>query len=171
MILKFLKYLESYLHSNHTPLYHFTTSFVLNEILRSNTLNVGYYKNPIKDEFNYFVSLTRNKFFKNVRKSNIRIELDKNKLRNNYKLIPYDYFIHSNIEIYPKSNMKRKNNFEFEEIIIQNIENVHLYILSINFDDIESYFKSRYDILFFQEKHNISFDITIKEQKIIINNV
>jgi len=171
MIVKWLKYLESYLKSNHAPLYHFTTSFVLNEILRSDILNMEYYKNPLFDSRDYFVSLTRNKFFTNFRKSDTRIELDKNKLRNKYQIISYDYFIHSKMEFYPKSNLKRKKEYEFEEIILKNIGNLHLYIMSVNFDSLEPYYKSKYDILLYHQKYNITFDIFIKEQKIDINYV
>lgn len=80
-------------------------------------------------------------------------------------------FIHSKLEIYPKSSLKRKKEYEFEEIILKNIENIHLYLLSVNFENIETYYKSKYDILLFQKTYDIKFDITIKEQKIDITYV
>lgn len=73
MFLKFFKFVESYLKSNDAPLYHFTSSFVLNEILLSNKITVGYYKNPYLKDFFYFVSLTRNKNFENYRTANLTI--------------------------------------------------------------------------------------------------
>ncbi len=123
MIIKFIKFLEKYLTSNNAPLYHFTSTFPFNEIIREDKIKVGYYENSYYDKKLYVVSLTRDKNFTNYRKSNIRFELDKNKLKNNYKIIPYDYFIHSKIEKYPKSNLKRVKEIEFEEIILDDKNN------------------------------------------------
>jgi hypothetical protein len=139
MFLKFLKFVESYLKSNDAPLYHFTSSFVLNEILLSNKITVGYYKNPYLKDFFYFVSLTRTKNFENYRTANLSIELNKDKLKNNYKIVPYDYFIHSKMEKYPKSNINRIKEYEFEEIILNDIENLNKYISAI-FSDLNNYF-------------------------------
>jgi len=44
-------------------------------------------------------------------------------------------------------------------------------LLSVNFENIETYYKSKYDILLFQKTYDIKFDITIKEQKIDITYV
>jgi hypothetical protein len=39
---------ESYLDSNHGPLYHYTTTYQFVEILESNTLKVSQFENPVK---------------------------------------------------------------------------------------------------------------------------
>lgn len=157
---------ELYISDNLPPLYHFTSHYTLNNILRTNILNVGYYENPLNSKKIKFVSLTRNKFFKDYRNSNVRIELDKNKLSNNYKIIPYDYFIHSKIEKYPKWNTNRKEKYEFEEIILKDITNLNLFILSLDFNNIEYYYKSEYDISLYNKKYNLDILITIKGKKI-----
>lgn len=158
---------ESYLESNFAPLYHFTSSLILKEILLSDQIDIGYYDNPFNKQNIKFVSLTRNKIFKNYRDSNIRIELDKNKLKNDYKIISYDYFIHSQQEIYPKSNLKRKKEFEFEEIVLKNISNLHKYILSINIDNVDSFYGLKYFLILYIDKYNLNeMSIKINEQKI-----
>jgi hypothetical protein len=65
----------------------------------------------------------------------VNIELDRNKLMKLYKIIPYDFFIHSRIDDKPKSNTKRESTFEFEEIILKDINNVMDYIISIDFQN------------------------------------
>lgn len=171
MFLKFFKFVESYLKSNDAPLYHFTSSFVLNEILLSNKITVGYYKNPYLKDFFYFVSLTRNKNFENYRTANLSIELNKDKLKNNYKIIPYDYFIHSKMEKYPKSNMNRIKEYEFEEIILNDIENLNKYISAINFSDLDNFYKCRNNLENYIFKYGLNIDILIDNKKIDIHNV
>ncbi len=96
------------------PLYHFTNFNGLKGILSSNTLKVG-------DDSSFDsggnvgnVSLTRNK---NMWISNYRIELDGNKLSNNYKITPYAYD-------YDRT--------ETEEYINRDIKNIKNYITGIS---------------------------------------
>jgi len=162
---------ESYLDSNFAPLHHFTTVYTLAEIFSANTLNVGYYQNPYKDKKDYFVSLTRNKNLDlKQRECNVRIDLDRNKLKNYYNIIPYDYFIHDKQEIYPKSNIKRIKEFEFEEIILNNITNLNKYILNIDLTkDMYDIYVRRRDILDYLNKYNIS--LSVRDKKIDIKTI
>ena len=82
------------------------------------------------------VSLTRKKdldlnYYKPF--LDIVVELDTNLLSRKYKIIPYDFFIHSEKEFQAKSDILRKEPFEFEEIILNDIDNIMYYIISVNF--------------------------------------
>lgn len=129
---------ESYLDSSKAPLYHYTNIYSLFKILNDDKLSVGFFENPFLDKSIKFVSLSRNP---NLDLSHYKmdldvvIELDVNKLKNSYKVIPYDFFIRSGKTKYTKSDLRRKEPFEFEEIILKDIENVTSYILSVNFKD------------------------------------
>ena len=97
------------------PLYHFTSFDGLKGILESNTLKVG-------DDSNFetggnpgSISLTRNK---NLWYFPYRIELDGDKLSNNYKITPYQW-----------SGGEHKS--EWEESIDKDIKNIKSYITSI----------------------------------------
>lgn len=127
---------ESYLDSNHAPLYHYTTTYQFIEILESNILKTSPFYSQVGGEKIKIVSLTRNKnldlsYYKPY--LNVIIELDKNKLMKNYKIYPYDYFIHSGKEDKTKSDINRNNPFEFEEMTISDIFHIDKYILSVNF--------------------------------------
>ena len=129
---------ESYLDSNFTPIYHKTTTYDFYKIINENILRTSEVKHPFNNEFIKMVSFTRNpkldlsyfKFFLDV-----VIKLDKNLLNKNYKIIPYDFFINTNKEKFPKSNLSRKEPFEFEEIILKDIDNVIDYIISVDFEN------------------------------------
>lgn len=158
---------ESYLKSNFAPLYHFTTLLTLSEILDDNVLKVGYYDNPFFGKISNFVSLTRNDKFKfKFRKVDCRMKLDRNLLRSNYKIIPYDFFIQSNTEIYPKSDIKRTSYFEFEEVVSDNITNLNNYLISIDFYSIEDIFRI-YKVLSSYVKR-FDTEITLNGKKINI---
>ena len=137
MIKQFFKFIEeSYLKSNKAPLYHFTTLNGFLNIIENNIIRVGEYDNIFKGGNIKFISLTREgKLDLNHYKIDIdiRLELDKNELSKKYKIIPYDFFIQSGKENKPKSNIKRKEPFEFEEIILEDIKNIDKYIISVNF--------------------------------------
>jgi hypothetical protein len=129
---------ESYLNSNFAPLYHRTTSYQIFDIINTNVLKMTNFNNPFKDEKIKMVSLTRNKYLNLEYYKpflDVNIELDRNKLMKIYKIIPYDFFIHSKIEDKPKSNTKRESPFEFEEIILKDINNIMDYIISIDFQN------------------------------------
>jgi hypothetical protein len=129
---------ESYLDSSKAPLYHYTDIYTFFKILNDNKLNVGFFENPFLDSSVKFVSLSRNPdldFTYYKFNLDVVIELDNNKLRNNYKLIPYDFFIKSEKTKYSKFDTRRKEPFEFEEVILEDINNIISYILSVNFRD------------------------------------
>lgn len=129
---------ESYLNSNFAPLYHKTTTWGIFDIISSNVLKMSEYDNIFNGEKIKMVSFTRDKslsldYYKPF--LDVVIELDTNLLKGNYKILKYDFFIHSNKEDKPKSNIYRKEPFEFEEIILKDIENISDYIISINFQN------------------------------------
>lgn len=135
-IYNFNKFDESYLESNFAPLYHYTTTWGFYDIITSNTLKRSKIKHPFFGDDIEIVSLTRNKnlnfdYFKFF--IDVVIEFDATRLKSKYKIQPYDFFIHTNKEKYPKSNLGRENPFEFEETITSDIENVIEYIVSIDF--------------------------------------
>lgn len=137
MIKKFINFIkETYLESNKATLYHFTSLDSFLNIIENNKIKVGEYDNPFKGKNIKFVSLTRKSKLDLTHYKidiDIRLELDKNELSKRYKIIPYDYFINKNKEEYPKSSINRKQPFEFEEIILEDIINIDRYIISINF--------------------------------------
>ena len=127
---------ESYLESNFAPLYHYTAPFEFIEIIKTNTLNVGFYDNIFNKKKIKILSLSRSKklnfdYYKPFK--DVIIELKTHKLRENYKIYKYDFFIHRGIEIYTKSIPTRIQPFEFEEIILTDVHNIIDYISSITF--------------------------------------
>lgn len=140
MIKKFNNFFidESYLESGYAPLYHHTTTYGFINIINEDRLKKTDIENPLNSEKVKMVSLSRNKnldlsYYKfNI---DVVIELDTNKLNKNYKIIPYDFFIHLKKEDKPKSSILRNSPFEFEEIILSDIENITEYIISVNFKD------------------------------------
>ena len=78
---------------------------------------------------------------------------DKNKmLLDGYRLYPYNYFIQSGKEYYPKSNVLRSNPFEFEEATNVNITNIDKYIMYVDFLG-ESLFDSSESINILKKKN------------------
>ena len=112
---------ESYLDSNYAPLYHNTTTYAFTDIIIDNKLKKTEFENSYNGKKIKMVSLTRKK------------DLDLNLLSRKYKIIPYDFFIHSEKEFQAKSDILRKEPFEFEEIILNDIDNIMYYIISVNF--------------------------------------
>ena len=141
--MKYLKSLEeSYLLSNRAPLYHLTDIITLYDILIDNTLKRTEFDNISKDKVINMVSLTRNpdlnlSYYKEF--LDVVIEFDIDKLNSKYKIIPYDFFINNKKEIHAKSSIMRKSPFEFEEIILNDIDNIIVYIISLNFKDDSIY--------------------------------
>lgn len=137
--MKYIKSLEeSYLLSNRAPLYHLTDIMSLYDILSDNKLKRTEFDNIFKDKVINMVSLTRNSdlnlsYYKEF--LDVVIELDRDMLNSKYKIIPYDFFINNKKEIHAKSSIMRKSPFEFEEIILKDIDNVISYIISLNFKD------------------------------------
>jgi len=162
----FLKNYESYLLSNFAPLYHYTDMKSFINILITNKIEKTRMEHPFKGSKIKMVSLSR---LKNLDLGYLKpfldivIELDKNKLNKKYKIIPYDFFICSRKEIYPKSNLKRKEHFEYEEIIIDDIDNILGYIISVDFRNGSIFDRDINDILDILEKNNIKIYTDGKE--------
>lgn len=139
---------ESYLDSNHAPLYHFTNNFYLESILEENELTVGWFENPFFNSKLKIISFSRNKNLNLEHYKddiNVIICLDKDKLINKgYRFYPYDFFIQNRKETLPKSNIKRKEPFEFEEATLKNISNLDNFLLYIDFigDSLYDSYKS-----------------------------
>jgi len=141
---------ESYLDSNNAPLYHYTNIIQFIDIFEKNILNRGDFENPINKENLKIVSLTRNpKLDMSYYKFDLDVvlELNKDLLMKNYKIIPYDYFINKGVEDNPKSSLKRKEPFEFEEIILSDVSNLDRYLISINFINNSIFYKDILNIL------------------------
>lgn len=165
-MLDFNNYIEeSYLISNNAPLYHLTSIQPLKEIIKLDTLNVGYYENPLNNKQIQFVSLTRkiDLDLSKHRKANIRLEFNTNLLKQNYKIIPYDYFIHSKQEDKQKWNIERIKPFEYEEIIIKDITDLHKYLVSINFEEDNDIYSDFRNLLEYITKYNIIIKLKNKE--------
>ena len=111
-------------------LYHFTNSNSLNKILEEDKMTGSFMYEENGVEF-YGVSTTRNKnlnYDKN--KNNIRITLNGDKLSNNYKIMPRDYW---NREYNVPDNPQTID--EDEEVILtpkHHIFNIKTYIVSID---------------------------------------
>lgn len=139
MIYKFDKFSidESYLESNHAPIYHLTNNFNLEFILDENELKLGWVENPFFNKKIKIVSFTRNKNLdlSHYKESiNVILSIDKNKLIiDGYKLYPYDFFVNIGKENLPKSNGNRKYPYEFEEASIKSISNLDNYLISVDF--------------------------------------
>jgi hypothetical protein len=163
---------EGYLDSNHAPLYHFTDNWYLRRIVRTNSLQVGFFEHDINSDSDKknIVSLTREKNFKILHKNfTVKICLDKNKLVNGYKISPYDFFIKNGTEIYSKWNTKRIKPFESEEIVYYDIDNLNRYILYIDFFDISYLYECLDDIRDYIDKNNV--EIRVSEKIINLNDL
>jgi hypothetical protein len=74
------------------PLYHYTSTDALKSILQSNKIK-GSFMYEVNEKELYGVSTTRNKNFQyDPQRTNVRITLDGDKLSNNYKITPRDYW-------------------------------------------------------------------------------
>ena len=112
------------------PLYHYTSADGLKSILQSNKIK-GSFMYEVNEKELYGVSTTRNKNFQyDPQRTNVRITLDGDKLSNNYKITPRDYWERQyNIPDNPQTVD------EDEEVILTPkgyIDNIKNYILSID---------------------------------------
>lgn len=151
--------IDSYLDSNNAPLYHFTDAWTLiNMILEDNSLKIGNFKHPTEMGDKNILSLTRDINFKlKHRDSEVMICLDKNKLINKYKIVPYDFYIHTKKDSHKKWEIDRKR-FENEEIIYTEIKDLNKYILYIKFIDINIYNEYKKQLSKFIDKYNIKIE-------------
>lgn len=148
--MNFRSFLESYLKSGRQPIYHITDTVSLISIINDNLLKVSSHKNILNNKPINMVSFTRNpkldlSYYKDC--LDVIIEIDFDKLSKKYKIIPYDFFVNSGKENLPKSNLRRTSEFEFEEIIIGDVENIMDYIISIDFRNDSIYNMGISDIL------------------------
>jgi hypothetical protein len=112
------------------PLYHYTSTDALKSILQSNKIKGSFMYEVNKKEL-YGVSTTRNKNFQyDPQRTNVRITLDGDKLSNNYKITPRDYWERQyNIPDNPQTVD------EDEEVILTPkgyIDNIKNYILAVD---------------------------------------
>lgn len=160
MILKFDDYInEKYLEGYYAPLYHFTSIFNLLYIfLRGSILRSSYYGN---------ISFTRDKnFFKVNRIGNIqidskqvRIEIDTEKVKQNYKLKPFNYFKR------PFTTQIEKD--ESEEILKENLPVKYIKSITIN----TKYVKSMYNAFFDADIDLLYSNNILKYHKNITKNM
>jgi hypothetical protein len=135
-IKKYISFLESYLESNNSPIYHLTNIYSLYDILLENILKRSNFDNLFNNKTAKIISFTRNpKLDLSHYRIDINtiIEIDTFRLKSDYKIIPYDFFIHNKKEKNQKWNTNREEAFEYEEIVLKDIINIKKYILSINF--------------------------------------
>lgn len=158
---------ESYLDSNHAPLYHFTSVWSLNDILKLNELSLGHYDHKIGEKISKIISLTRDKSF-NIenREFEVKICIDKDKLISNYRINPYDFF---SIKDKKKWEIDRINPFESEELTNCDIKNLNKYILYIDFFNIDFIYPYLNEVKTYINKYNI--ECRIKEKAIDINGI
>ena len=131
-------------------LYHFTSKTNLINILKKNEFNLTFSIgdspdfNVNRNKFFYF-STTRSKS-SGFKKGNVKLVLDGRKLKNNYKLIPVDYW-----------RLKSLKNSEQEDRIISDkpiIPNAINYILEIHMKDNTEIISNK-EIYFISKKYNI----------------
>jgi hypothetical protein len=111
-------------------LYHFTNNESLNKILDENKM-IGSFMYEENGKDIYGVSTTRNKNLNyDFKKNNIRITLDGDKLSNNYKIKPKDYWYRQyNIPFNPQTVDEDEETILTPKGYIYNIKN---YIISID---------------------------------------
>lgn len=132
------------------PLYHGTSAWALIKILESNVLETGFHQDPYlhwPSKQGKIVSLTRSlSFAKNWRGGQgIVIELNRRKLANNYKIVPFNFFgdrfgfggnrarwNHS--ERFHPDFMDLDRN-QYEEVTIKPIKNVVSYMNKVYISD------------------------------------
>ena len=169
----YIEIYESYLESNYAPLYHYTDNWAIKSIIETDTLNIGWYDAPFFGKLSKFISLTRNSYFdlSHYRRADCRITLDLDLLKNDYKVISYDYFIHSKkTDISKVESEKRKKinvPYEAEEVILENITNIHKYIISIDYFNITDFYFIEKELKLLLQKNNKISILLIKDNKTI----
>ena len=122
-------------------LYHFTDLSSLFNIIQSNTLQSFAVIAPseLRDYyFKSFISLTRDKRF--IWRGNVRIVLNKDLLKNNYKIIPFNHF--GNLSNDAKTLYLKYTNLvsldQQEEIVItRQIEDITKYIIDVDLHSLK----------------------------------
>jgi len=116
---------ESYLLGSRAPLYHTTNIYAASFILNENEIKLGGNDGS--------VSLTRDKNFKILDEA-VTFVLDGEKLSQNFKIVPFDYF---NFSHKTKADPRRTSpqDVEFEEVIKKPIKHLDKYLLEIRLND------------------------------------
>lgn len=111
-------------------LYHFTSFIKLPLILQRNELMVGQdgYVSFTRDK--HFLSKSRYSLSMNQATVGCAIIIDGDKLSNNYKITPYDYFDAYNT-FYNQKSSHLTGEDESEETVNKSIKNLNRYILGI----------------------------------------
>jgi hypothetical protein len=164
---------ESYLKGANAPLSHSTNIWFAKEILKTNSLTrtndrpISFSRDPNYVYLNFPITFV----------------FDADKLRHNYKLVPFDYM---NFKGMTKSNPKRhysENPFEFEETVNKDINHISKYLIEIRLNKSidrlrdskrntrqeykESYEDFLKEILEFREKnYSSSFKILFKGKEV-----
>jgi hypothetical protein len=116
---------ESYLNGSRAPLYHSTGIFFVPQILEDDLLKAS----PTWK----VVSFTRDKNFI-YEDFPVTFILDQDKLSKNYKIVPFDYSF--KIDKGAPGKIERQSpEFESEEMVHGDIENLHKYLLAIRIND------------------------------------
>lgn len=122
------------------PLYHGTAFYNATRILATNTFDARTTQSSGSafvlnaDEALRGVSMSRDPRFARTFGPVVFV-LDQTKLRHNYKIMPIDYWGHSNeISMGPESQKKKGKYAEAEEFVVGSITKADRYILSINVD-------------------------------------
>lgn len=129
--MKHIKYFDLNEGVNDTYLYHATSLFNAHGIVKYNLLKCA------KKNFHFepAISFSRNRdFWYNVLENPIRFVVDRNLLRNNYRLKSFDFFGDAKIK---KLNMphslkwNKHNGFEYEDIVNKDIKNFMKYVVRV----------------------------------------
>lgn len=121
-------------------LYHYTGCANILNILMDDTLKAQ----PIQTRKKriYGVSTTRDKHFQDTGRSvngvSIRIELDGDKVTNNYKIVPFNDFSTFHVMGGNLPPAREKDKTESEELILGDLKNLRKYLIGISiFPDLE----------------------------------
>lgn len=136
--MKLIKLFEDYINENNrSNVYHITTFQSLENILISDSLRPQNNYKWKNGKFYYGISTTRDKQFK-IGGNSVTLELNLNKLKQNYKILPEDYLNKFTQSYSPKSDPNRSEKTkEFEEFIITKEKGIILskYLVSIEISE------------------------------------
>lgn len=162
--------------SRSAPLYHGTTVFYLEDIVKNGIMPLTTQSNkriqirPNKKVGDLFggeipvlagVSLSRNFNFSRRYGSGVVLELDQQKLTQNYRIVPFNFFVHSGKarkQAEPGGDNKRN---EYEEFVVTMKPIPFSYVKRVFVDP--EYFRGRYNIIKeLREKYGSTF---VREMK------
>jgi len=129
----FLKLFESFTESNRASLYHTAPLSNAINILKEDQIwpSFGY------DEKKRTISFTRDKNF-TYGKRLVTFVLDQEKLRNKYRLRPFNYYVHG-------PDNPKKDKFEAEELMYGYLKDLHKYLTGIRINTKYKKISKTYD--------------------------